>query len=599
MNKAIHLFPFLLLFLFIGNTSLLAQKKCGQDLYQQQLMLDNPNYQYELEELEEFYLEEQNKAQSRSSNFIIPVVVHVIHKGESVGQGTNVSDARIFSQIESLNEDFQRMNADASNTPSNYGTLATDTGIEFCLASIDDAGNPTNGITRNQYNSISSISYIANTVKPNTIWDPLKYLNIWVLQMPDQTILGYSFLPTQTMVGSNRDGLVLNYKNFGYISNTNSGRTATHELGHYLGLKHMWGDNDSNGNPEGCSSDDGISDTPNSAAPYFNCPSFGLSSCGSVDMHMNYMDYVNDNCMNLFTKGQTERMQSTLTGIRSALVGNANTACNVECLNLSTNDLEMGFEASESTAGWVIENTNGDNFGWSLTQLANTNVDYGGESSQGLALYLWNANAAADDYFFSPCFRIKGNEIYELTFSYACASDINQLYEEAFEVGFSFDQSSADFQVPSTDWQFNPVSNDFPNYQQATLRFYNQWDANVSVGFHVFSPADRYAMQIDNIKIVNTGLVDTEDKEVVEVDNILLYPNPTNGELSVNLQFTDTKEEVEVILQDLTGRILETRTLNNVSDEQFQFDLSYYNSGLYLVTVKDGQNAVTRKVTKF
>jgi len=255
MNKAIRLFPFLLLCLFLGNTTVVAQNKCGQDLYQQQLMLDNPNYQNELEELEEFYLEQQNVAQSRSANFIIPVVVHVIHKGESVGQGTNLSQARIFSQIETLNEDFRRMNIDASNTPSNYNSIAADSEIEFCLASIDDAGNPTTGITRHQYNNVSSISYIANTVKPNTIWDPLKYLNIWVLQMPDQTILGYSFLPTQTMVGSSRDGLVLNYLNFGFISSSNSGRTATHELGHYLGLKHTWGDNDSNGNPIGCSSD--------------------------------------------------------------------------------------------------------------------------------------------------------------------------------------------------------------------------------------------------------------------------------------------------------------------------------------------------------
>ncbi len=599
MNKAIHLVSFLLLFLFIGNTELLAQKKCGQELYQQQMMLDNPNYQQELEELEEFYLEQQNKAQSRAADFMIPVVVHIIHNGEVVGQGANVSDARIFSQIESLNEDFQRLNADASNTPSTYGNVVADTNIEFCLASIDEFGNPTTGITRNKYNNISGISYIANTIKPNTIWAPLKYLNIWVLEMPDPTILGYSFLPSSTMVGSNRDGLVLNYKNFGFINSNNSGRTATHELGHYLGLKHMWGDNDNNGNPIGCTSDDGVSDTPNSSAPYFNCPGFGSTSCSSVDMHMNYMDYVDDSCMNMFTQGQAERMQTTLTGIRSALVGNANTACNVECFDLSDNDLVMGFEANESTAGWVIENTNGDNFGWVLTQLANTNVDYGGESSQGLALYLWNSDSAADDYFFSPCFKIKANEIYELSFSYACARDQNQLYEEAFEVGFSFNQNSSDFQVPSTDWQFNPVSNDFPNYQKATLRFFNSGNATVSLGFHVFSPADRYALQIDNINIINTGLVGTEDQSAAEMDNISLYPNPTTGELSVDLQFADSKEEVEVVLQDLTGRILDSRTLNKVRDEQFRFDLSYYSSGLYLVTVKDGKNAITRKVTKF
>jgi len=345
--------------------------------------------------------------------------------------------------------------------------------------------------------------------------------------------------------------------------------------------------------------DDGISDTPNSSSPYFNCPRFGSSSCNSVDMHMNYMDYVNDNCMNLFTDGQASRMHSTLTGIRSALVANANTACNVECLNLSSTDLEMGFEANESTAGWVTENANGDNYSWDLTQVTSTVVPYGGESSQGVALYIWNKDLAADDYFFSPCFQIKGNEIYELTFSYACARDNYQLYQVAFEVGFSFNQSSSDFQVPSVDWQFDPVDNAFPNYEKAILRFYNTGDASISVGFHVYSPADRFAMQIDNIKITNTGLVGTDDKDVAQVDNILLYPNPTTDNLFVDLQFTENKEEVEVVLQDLTGRILDTRRLSNVSDEQFQFDLASYANGLYLVTVKDGKNAITRKVTKF
>lgn len=592
MNKAISLFC--IIFLLFGFNGLVAQK-CGLDHLQQELINENPEYQQELRELEEQVLESQLSSQNRTVNtYSIPVVFHIIHRGEAIGQGRNLSEARILSQLEILNEDFSRTNIDASNTPGTFAGVAANTNIEFCLASVDPFGNPTNGITRHQYNNITGISYIANTIKPNTGWAPLKYLNIWVLEMPDASILGYSFLPTSTMVGSSRDGLVVDYNRFGFINGSNKGRTATHELGHYLGLKHMWGDNDSNGNPIGCSSDDGITDTPNSAAPYYNCPSFGLSTCSGVDMHMNYMDYVNDNCMNLFTEGQAAVMQGVLNNQRSALIANANAACNVECVNLSTTDLEMGFEANQNTNGWVIENANNDNYSWSLGN-ASTN-DYGPNDGEGLALYLWNTNSAADDYLFTPCFSIKANEIYELEFSYACASDANQLYEEAFEVGFSFAQNSSDFQVPSTEWQFNPVNNAFPTYNTAILRFYNTSDATLSLGFHVFSPQDRYAMQIDNISLSYTGLTDT--KEVAQIDNLSVFPNPAKDDLMVNLEFTDLKDEVEIILQDVTGRILDSRSLSNVSRENVQFDMSDLAQGLYLVTVKDGKSTITRKVTK-
>lgn len=591
MNKAI-LLPLFLLILLPAGSQLLAQK-CGLDHLQHQLITEQAGYQQELLELEEQVLESQNSAQYRNT-YNIPVVIHVINKGESIGTGTNISDARILSQLEILNEDFQRLNADASNTPSTFAGVAADTNIEFCLASIDPSGNPTSGITRDQYNNVSSISYIANTVKPNTIWAPLEYLNIWVLQMPDASILGYSFLPTATMVGSNRDGLVVDYRHFGDISSSNKGRTATHELGHYLGLKHMWGDNDSNGNPIGCSSDDGISDTPNCDGPYYNCPSFGLQSCSSTDMHMNYMDYVNDNCMNLFTEGQAAVMQSILSNQRAALAANANSACNVECVNLSTTDLTMGFETGENTSGWLIENANADNFTWTLG--ANSNNDYGPETGDGFALYLWNSNAAADDYLFSPCFSIKANEIYELEFSYAAARDANQLYPEAFEVGFSFAQNSSDFQVPSADWQFDPVTNSFPDYNTATLRFYNTSDATLSLGFHVFSPADQYAMQLDNIQLRYTGLTDTE--EVAQIDNFLISPNPAQDLIQVNLEFAEAREEVEIVLQDVTGRIIDSKQLTNVSKEKLRFNLDGLPQGIYLVTVVDGDSAVTKKVTK-
>lgn len=597
MNKATSLFSFLILFVCLHN---LSAQKCAFDRLQEKLIEDQPNYLQELRELEEQVSEAQMMGTSRSANsYTIPVVFHVIHKGESIGQGSNISEARILSQLEILNEDFSRSNVDAGNTPANFASVAANTNIQFCIASIDPSGSPTNGITRHQYNNISNLEYIENNIKPSTTWAPQKYLNVWIVTMPEQGILGYSYKPTSTMVGSDRDGLVVDHDHFGYISNTNKGRTATHEIGHYLGLDHMWGGN-SGGSPIGCSSDDGIADTPNSSGPYYNCPSFGLSSCNSVDMHMNYMDYTNDNCMNMFSEGQASVMQSVLANQRAVLVANANTACNVECVNLSTNDLEMDFEPSQNTNGWVIENSNNDNYSWSMGSFS-TN-DYGPSSGEGLAIYRWNTNEAADDYLFTPCFFIKAHEIYELEFSYACARDNNQLYEEAFEVGFSFAQNSSDFQVPSADWRFDPVTNAYDkddpagSYNTQILRFYNTSDATLSLGFHVFSPKDRYAMQIDDISLRYTGLTDT--KEVVQIDNITVFPNPTEGDLMVNLEFSEVKDEVQVILQDVTGRVLQSQYLSNVSQENVAFDMANLAQGLYLVTINDGLSSVTKKVTK-
>ncbi len=583
--------------LLLGTWGQLKAQKCAFDRLQHELMAEEEQYRREVTEFEEQILEFQLGGQERSVGpYMIPVVVHIIHSGEPIGQGRNVSASRVLSQLDVLNEDFLRTNGDADETPSDFLSRAANTTIEFCLASTDPSGNPTEGILRHRYDNVSSIGYIRSVIKPQTIWDPLRYLNIWVLDMPDPTILGYSYLPTQTIVGSTRDGLVVNYLNFGVINNRNRGRTATHEIGHYLGLKHMWGDNDSNGNPLGCGSDDGISDTPNSSRSYFNCPFGSPSSCGSRDMFMNYMDYVDDDCMNLFTEGQASVMRGVLNGIRSQLIANSNTACTNECSNLTSDDIVMGFESNQSTSGWLVENTNGDNRTWIFT--TDSNGDYGPENGTGMAAYFWNATEPADDYLFTPCFTIEANLIYEVEFSYACARDDNQLYTEAFEVGFSVNQSSSDFAVPnnSDDWRFDPVDNAYPNYQRAALRFISSSTVTLSLGFHVYSPPDKYALQIDNINIRYTGLTDVE--EVAEVQQFDIQPNPTNDWFNVQLSFETPRDEIEVLLHDLTGRVIESRQLRNVGREALPFDLSDRPAGVYLLSIRDGRTVSTQRVVK-
>lgn len=256
--------------------------------------------------------------------YTIPIVVHVVHNGDAVGVNENISDAQILSQIDILNKDFRRLNTDASNTPAAFLGLAADVGIEFCLAQRDPSGNPTNGIHRYNGGQVDwTQSEIESILKPATIWDRDKYINIWVVEFESSiTINGYAYLPFPP---ADVDGIVVKHEAFGTIGTavfpSNGGRTLTHEMGHFFNLSHIWGDD------LGCTLDDGISDTPQQQANNFGCPTYPNitgtgASCSDPNgsMFMNYMDYTNDACMNLFTQGQKTKMLAALLGPRSALL---------------------------------------------------------------------------------------------------------------------------------------------------------------------------------------------------------------------------------------------------------------------------------------
>ncbi len=572
-------------------------QKCGFEHVIRQQESITPGFRAEVENYIQNILPQL--AQGSSSRdlpvvFNIPVVVHVIHSGESIGSGKNISNDRIFSQIDILNNDFRRMNADASQTPFNFQSVAADTEIEFCLAQTNPQGNTATGITRHQYGSIPSINYIETVVKPNTTWNPDEYLNIWTIDMPNNDLLGYSFLPTQSMVGSNSDGVVINYTHFGYINPTNRGRTTVHEVGHYLGLLHIWGSDDANGNPIGCNSDDNINDTPNASAPYFGCP-FQGASCGSPDMYMNYMDYTDDNCMNLFTQGQKNVMRSVLAGIRSNLAENGDNLCPGSCYDISSNSLNMGFESSQSFDGWVVENANNDNTTWQFFQQSGN--DWGPNNGEGMAIYFWNQDGTtpADDYLFTPCFQVKKDHAYSLTFTYACAMAGTLVYPERLEVGFSENQSSNDFFTLGSNWVMDPINNPYPDYNTKTFTFISNSNGSISIGFHVISDADQYAMQIDDVKIEDLG--STISNNDVETNGaIAVFPNPTTGKFTLQIALDIPEKLLDIAVYDVLGRLIENRQLEQVSNEQISFDLSSREPGMYLIYIKGENLRYTHKV---
>lgn len=279
----------------------------------------------------------------------IPVVIHVVYNGSS----QNISEAQIQSQIQVLNEDFRRLNSDADNVWSQ----AADSEIEFCLATVDPNGNATNGIIRksttvNGFGTNNSVK--SSSSGGSDPWPASDYLNVWVCNIGGG-ILGYAQFPGGS---ASTDGVVNDYRYFGTVGTAtapfNLGRTMTHEVGHYLNLRHIWGD----GN---CNVDDFVSDTPLASGSNGGCQ-IGSSSCNSVDMVQNYMDYSDDACMNLFTQGQKSRMQAALASSRASLLnsngcgtpgggGGGNPTCNDTEVTLTLVTDNYGSETSWTLSG--------------------------------------------------------------------------------------------------------------------------------------------------------------------------------------------------------------------------------------------------------
>lgn len=311
-----------IVFLFFVPFTLLAQQEqCAtMDIWQQQVQA-NPQLKVQMDRLEQAIQHRLSQRSARDSTVItIPVVFHIVHNGEPVGTGPNISDAQVISQLNVLNEDFRRTNPDTGNTPAIFKPVAADTRIQFCLATQAPDGSVATGINRINGGQASwSNSAIQNTLKPNTVWDADKYLNFWVVNFSSSTLLGYAQFP-----GGNKqtDGVVVGYRYVGrapdnpFNNNYNLGRTGTHEVGHWLNLRHIWGDGP-------CSQDDFVHDTPLADGSNSACPT--VNSCVDTpvnhpDMVQNYMDYTYDNCMNIFTQGQADRMRAAIQLDRPGLL---------------------------------------------------------------------------------------------------------------------------------------------------------------------------------------------------------------------------------------------------------------------------------------
>lgn len=313
----------LLLTVLLGSSAILAStadplvRKCASnDILQQQLAAD-PGRAAMLSQIEtqtaNYIQSLKHSGNAMQAIVTIPVVFHVIYKTAA----QNISDAQCIAQINQLNLDYARMNSDAGNTPAAFAGLAANTQIQFCLAQRDPSGNATTGIIH-KLTTVTSWSTNDNVKRSanggDNAWDATKYLNIWACNL-GSGLLGYAQFPGGS---ASTDGVVVLYSSVGSMLSPGTaapyhyGRTATHEVGHWLNLYHIWGDESA------CNADDNVSDTPKQKAENYGCPTYPQTTqsggrCNTADpssMFMNYMDYTDDGCMNMFSNGQAARMQA-------------------------------------------------------------------------------------------------------------------------------------------------------------------------------------------------------------------------------------------------------------------------------------------------
>ena len=438
------------------------------------------------------FVQEAKTNKSQNGGIItIPVVVHVIHSGQPVGVAPNITDNQVISQITVMNQDFRRM----SGTPGfNASPVGADTMIQFALAKVDPNGNPTNGIDRvNLCKTSYTTGEVNSLVKPQTIWDPTVYMNMWSVQFggSSSSILGYAQFPSGSGLpglnanggAASTDGVVANFSTFGSSTFNDGtfllsapydkGRTMTHEVGHFLGLRHIWGD--------ATCGDDFCTDTPTAHTANYSCNK-NIVSCNNpsvFEMVENYMDYTNDTCMNIFTLDQKARITAVMNNSVRRMELKTSTA-DID-IPLFANDAEIKFERSCTTANVTCTSSSAGSFNMVITNR--------GTAPLTSAVINYTINGIAQTYNFTGNLALHKSAT--VTVAVPASVPSGSLIANIVSVNGTSDQ-----RVSNDTFNAAYVSNSAQNYQFNTVKFTLQrdgyasettWDLKNSAGTTLYS----------------------------------------------------------------------------------------------------------------
>lgn len=600
------------------NSNASGVRNCGTMEYLAKQLEENPALLTQMEEnkqrLQSYIAENKEALEQERVIYTIPVVVHVVYRNST----ENVSDAQIISQITALNKDYRKLNTDVSLVPSAWTSLVADVGIEFCLANRDPQGNATNGITRTS-STQSSFDVSNNNMKftnsgGHNAWPSDQYLNLWVCNL-DGTLLGYAQFPGGS---ASTDGVVIDYDDFGTTGTAsppfNLGRTATHEVGHWLGLYHIWGDE-----PQ-CTQDDGVADTPQQKDKNYGCPSFpqgssqaGGSCSGSSpgSMFMNYMDYVDDACMYMFTNGQKVNMLAALTQQRAPLLSsngcagvipNPNTCDSTSNVAASaTLQLYRPSDVSSNGTGWIsgtnsfLDKAKADKFtANSNLQIKGLWIFFGylyspGNGSSTVLYKIWNNNGTGG----APSTALGGQTTTTLNiYNNLIATPAQPTYVQfpsmithngTFYAGVEFDPTNGDTIAIVTNTQNLSANTAWEMWSNNTWYEYsntNSWNTQLS---HLMYP------------VLCSPSTTSDYSYPPNQFDVELFPNPADDILYIGFGNNDySSQPIELKVLNMLGDIVYTRKIN-ASSSTMSLELAELSNGLYVLELRQNNKLSIKK----
>lgn len=629
--------------LLLSAFSLNAQKRTcvAHDVLHQQENAD-PQLKSNRAEIEAFTQKFVSTFQDgERATYNIPVVVHVLYNTAA----QNISDAQIQSQINVLNADFQLLNADNTSVPAAFSSLKANVSVSFCLAKQDANGAATTGIIRK---STTKTSFDANTDAAKIVslggsaaWDRNQYLNLWIVPSivagSSTGILGYAQFPGGAAA---TDGVVIAHKYFGTtgtaVAPFNKGRTGTHEVGHWLNLNHIWGDDGT-----ACTGTDNVTDTPNQSGANYGCPTFPKVSCSNGangDMFMNYMDYTDDACMFMFSTGQKARMQAILAsgGARASL--NSSIRCNAPTTGtvcaaptgltssaITTTGATLSWTAVSGATSYTLQyKTAAATTFTTLTGITTTSRALTGLTAgttynfQVLAVCSATSSSAyAASTFATSAVVVTCSDIYEANNTAATAKAFTVGNTITAAIGVSGDLDY--FSFSNTNAKKN-IKITLTSTQDYDIRLYNSAGTQVKFQSTAANPeilvynttvVGAYKFRIEGYNNafsttacytlkVELGTSNFKGEEGFSEENVLteadvkVFPNPTSGDITVQMVEEKCNREMNVILYNSVGQMVHNQKYGEAKTTNL--NMGNLENGVYILQVRDENNVVNKRI---